>query len=1059
MKKLYIIILVFLISFSICAFGSRQVVAQSSGQFTFSTISSPQTAGTPFSITITVTVGGNPDTSYAGIPTLSVSTGTISPTVTGAFSKGVWTGTVTVTGSGSSITIKATDSGFTGTSNSFTVNAGALDHFVFSNIGTQTAGTAFSTTITAKDSNGNTVTSYTGTNTLSVSSGTISPTTTTKFTSGSWTGSVTLTQSGTGISISTVGNSKSGTSSTFTVNSGALDHFVFNSVGTPQTAGTAFSITITAKDVNGNTVASYVSTNSLSVSSGTISPTTTTAFTGGSWTGSVTLTQPGTGISISTSGGSGRSGTSNSFSVSAGALDHFVFGNIGTQTAGTAFSTTITAKDSNGNTVTSYTGTPTLSVSTGTINPTVTAAFSNGVWTGTVTVTGAGSSITITATDGTVTGSSNSFTVNAGAVANVVISPTGSSVAAGSSETYSATASDAYNNNWDVTSSTTWSINSGAGGSWSSNVYTSAIAGSWSVTGTYASKNYTADLTVNPGATTQLVVSSATPQVAGAAFSATVTAEDVFNNTATGYSGTVKITSSDSLAVLPTNYVFQESDAGVHSFSVTLKTAGSQSITATDTTTSLITGSQTGITVIAAGAVSFIVSGFPSSTVAGVAHTVTVTAKDAANNTVTGYSGTVKITSSDGKAVLPGNSVLTSGVGTFSVTLETTGSQVVTATDTVTNSITGSQSSIQVNPSVFDQFGIGVPGTVTAGSTFGSITVAAYDAYNNVKTDYTGSIYFTSSDSAATLPYNSSSKYLFVSGDGGVHTFSGFTLQTTPSQTITVTDGSLSKQSTSITVNAGTLDHFVFNSVGAQTAGSAFSIKVTAMDKYGNIVSGYVGTPSLTCSAGSITPTTMNAFVSGVGSTSVTLTNAGSGVNITATDSTRIGTSNTFTVTVAPTPTPTATPTANPTPTSSPSPTATPTTTPSSSSSPDATPTPAPNSQLSFTTSVQGEGTITPAPGTYTHEIGDQIALNATPAQGYVFSYWLLQDGSRIPNATTTLTLTFSQTAVAVFAPQSESTTSLSIYLAVVVTFFLINAAAYVAIIHNRRGLRKLPQV
>ena len=685
--------------------------------------------------------------------------------------------------------------------------------------------------------------------------------------------------------------------------------------------------------------------------------------------------------------------------------------------------------------------------------------------------------------------------------------------------TYSATASDVYSNTWDVTSSTTWSISTGAGGSWSNNVYTSATAGFWSVTGTYAYESYTTDLTVNSGAATQLVVSSETSQVAGAAFSVMVTAEDAFSNTATGYSGTVLITSSDSKAVLPANYVFQEIDAGVHSFSVTLKTAGSQSVTATDTVISSITGSQTGITVSAAGAVSFVVSGFPSSTVAGVAHTVTVTAKDAFSNTATGYSGTVKITSSDSKAVLPGNGVLTGGFGSFSVTMETAGSQSVTATDTVTSSITGSQSSIQVNPSVFDHFGINVPGTVTAGSTFGSVNVMAYDAYNNVKTDYTGSIYFASSDSAAILPYNSSSKYLFVSGDGGFHAFSGFTLKTTSSQTITVSDGSVSKQSASIIVSAGSLDHFVFNSVGSQTTGSAFSITVKAMDKYENMVTGYVGMPSLAYSAGSISPTTMNAFVSGVGSTSVTVTGAGSGVTITATDGTHSGNSNAFTVTLAPTPTPTPSPTPTPTSSSSPTPTPTssssptptptssssptptptssssptptptssssptptptssssptptptssssptptptssssPTPTPTSSSSPTPTPTTAQNSQLSLTTSVQGKGTIMPLPGTYTYEMGDQVALNARPAPGYVFSYWLLQDGSQIPNSTTTLTLSFSQTAVAVFAQKPESTTSLSVYLFVVVFFFVINVLAYVVVLRNRRGFRK----
>ena len=99
----------------------------------------------------------------------------------------------------------------------------------------------------------------------------------------------------------------------------------------------------------------------------------------------------------------------------------------------------------------------------------------------------------------------------------------------------------------------------------------------------------------------------------------------------------------------------------------------------------------------AAGAASFVVSGFPSPTVAGVAHSVTVTAKDAYGNTATGYAGTVKITSSDSKAVLPANSVLSSGTGSFSVTLVTAGSQSITATDTVTSSITGSQTGITVN--------------------------------------------------------------------------------------------------------------------------------------------------------------------------------------------------------------------------------------------------------------------------------------------------------------------------------------------------------------------------
>jgi len=49
--------------------------------------------------------------------------------------------------------------------------------------------------------------------------------------------------------------------------------------------------------------------------------------------------------------------------------------------------------------------------------------------------------------------------------------------------------------------------------------------------------------------------------------------------------------------VLPANYTFVAADNGVHVFSATLKTAGTQSLTATDTVTASITGTQSGINV------------------------------------------------------------------------------------------------------------------------------------------------------------------------------------------------------------------------------------------------------------------------------------------------------------------------------------------------------------------------------------------------------------------------------------------------------------------------------
>jgi hypothetical protein len=50
---------------------------------------------------------------------------------------------------------------------------------------------------------------------------------------------------------------------------------------------------------------------------------------------------------------------------------------------------------------------------------------------------------------------------------------------------------------------------------------------------------------------------------------------------------TVRLTSSDAKAVLPANCTFTAADAGKHTFSVTLKTAGTRSITVADTLNSV----------------------------------------------------------------------------------------------------------------------------------------------------------------------------------------------------------------------------------------------------------------------------------------------------------------------------------------------------------------------------------------------------------------------------------------------------------------------------------------
>jgi len=86
----------------------------------------------------------------------------------------------------------------------------------------------------------------------------------------------------------------------------------------------------------------------------------------------------------------------------------------------------------------------------------------------------------------------------------------------------------------------------------------------------------------------------------------------------------------------------------------------------------------------------------PANATVGSPFNFTVKALGQSNATASGYTGTVHFTSTDGSASLPANSTLTNGEGTFSATLNTGDNQTITATDTVTSSITGTSNTIAV---------------------------------------------------------------------------------------------------------------------------------------------------------------------------------------------------------------------------------------------------------------------------------------------------------------------------------------------------------------------------
>ena len=120
--------------------------------------------------------------------------------------------------------------------------------------------------------------------------------------------------------------------------------------------------------------------------------------------------------------------------------------------------------------------------------------------------------------------------------------------------------------------------------------------------GTGPASDPSAAVTPLAPAATLAVSGFPSPTVSGTAHNFTVTAKDGNGATATGYAGTVHFTSSDSAAVLPADYTFTLADAGSHTFGATLKTLGTQSISATDTIPSSVTGTQSAISVLGVAA-------------------------------------------------------------------------------------------------------------------------------------------------------------------------------------------------------------------------------------------------------------------------------------------------------------------------------------------------------------------------------------------------------------------------------------------------------------------------
>ncbi len=197
---------------------------------------------------------------------------------------------------------------------------------------------------------------------------------------------------------------------------------------------------------------------------------------------------------------------------------------------------------------------------------------------------------------------------------------------------------------------------------------------------------------VGAGPATHFSITIPNPMQSYVATGFTVTALDANNNVATSFNGTVQLSSSDPGVVFIVNPITLTN--GIYSYNFGLKTAGTQTVTATDTSDPAITG--TASTVVLPGPATHLVVTAPANATAGTPFNFTVTANDLYGNVATGYAGTVSFQSTDGSAVLQANTTLTAGTGSFAMTLKTPGVQSISAADTITPSISGSSANITV---------------------------------------------------------------------------------------------------------------------------------------------------------------------------------------------------------------------------------------------------------------------------------------------------------------------------------------------------------------------------
>ena len=764
-------------------------MADGATHFGITGLSSEVTAGDSHTYTITALDGSDEtDATYEGASnTVDVTCSDTVPDVACPahptdFTDGVATVDVTFITAGPQ-TISATDSLISGISDPITVDPAGLDHFVVNHVDDQVAGTAFDVTATAQDFWNNTILTYASSPTISDSfsstGGTPVDGSFGTFSSGVGTATGTIDYTAeSGVKVTVNDGAVHSDSNDFTVAPGSATAVTIETAANGSgsvvgsqglTSGSTLQVYAITRDASGNFVANPSATWSLTnisggVVSGDLAPTSGASTTlTGHVTGSATIHVVDGGFNADTGTITVNHGSATAVTIETAANGSgSVVGSQGL-TSGSTLQVYAITRDASGNFVANPSATWSLTNISGGVVSGDLAPTSGASTTLTGHVTG---SATIHVVDGGFNADTGTITVNHGSATAVTIetAANGSGSVVGSQGLTSGSTLQVYaitrdaSGNFVANPSATWSLTNISGGvvsgdlaptSGASTTLTGHVTGSATIHVVDGGFNAdTGTITVNHGSATAVTIETAANGSGSVVGSQGLTSGSTLQVYAITRDASGNFVANPSATWSLTNI-----SGGVVSGDLAPTSGASTTLTGHVTgsaTIHVVDGgfnADTGTITVNHGSATQLVVAAPVSVGVGAAFTITVTAKDAYGNTDTGYTGTVHFTSSDSAATVPANSTLTSGTKTFTngVTFGNSGTQTVTATDTVHALITGLAS-------------VSVTGSATSNTAVSSDTNP---------TTYGGSVTFTATVTGAGATPSGTVQFLDGSNDLG----------------------------------------------------------------------------------------------------------------------------------------------------------------------------------------------------------------------------------------------------------------------------------------------------